>query len=269
MKTGSLGFYLENLVPGVVILVCLVILLAPFPPDQFLKTAPPSGSVIELILKSEFLVSTVFLSVAYVLGLISAMLSRAVVDPLSEWFPRPFVLAHFAHSGLGTLEDNLEYLDSTFTFPSLNKGQSIRRADARGAWNKVYRAVLAQVRSGSGSSEVERRREQGRLVRNLASPLVLSWLAVCRLGPVAIPWWLAAVIALILFVFVVFLYAYAEYFSFAEASLQLKLAVTEMKAKEPNQRPVPTPLSARVIGASGAFVAGVLLGWSARPSRRG
>ena len=103
--------------------------------------------------------------------------------------------------------------------------QSIWNKDYRIAWNRAYREALATViRDGpeKGVADVQRRREQGRLVRNLLFPLVIgTWVVVQELFQIENPW---VIIPLCVLAFIgsVLLYAYAEYFNFAEAVLVLR-----------------------------------------------
>jgi hypothetical protein len=105
------------------------------------------------------------------------------------------------------------------------ESRRILKRDVCMAWNRIYRAALAEAsRSGSerGATEVQRRREQGRLVRNLFFPLIIGSLAVPRIYQIQIETGWVIALACGMGVISILLYAYAEYFNFAEASLQLK-----------------------------------------------
>jgi len=232
MKVESLAFYLENLLPGIVILCEILLLLPPLPVD--------TQKLIAQFQASEFFLSILFLTAAYLLGLISAMLSRFIVDNLSELFPRPLFLALSTvlprHRQYNNLKETLELLSDKGPQgqPLMNEelrpmdekeSRKVLKKEVRTAWNRIYRAALAEVsRSGSegGAAEVRRRREQGRLVRNLFFPLIISPRALSRLFQIQIETGWAIIVALGMGVVSLLLYAYAEYFNFAEASLQLK-----------------------------------------------
>ncbi|MFB0522824.1 MAG: hypothetical protein ACETV1_03570 [Candidatus Bathyarchaeia archaeon] len=235
MKVETLGFYLENLLPGIVILSGILLLLPPLPADM--------QKLVAQLQTSEFLLSILFLTVAYLLGLISAMVSRFIVDNLSELFPRPLFLALSTrlprHRQYDDLREALESLASKSSTgqPLMNEELSpmderesrrILKRDVRIAWNRIYRSALAEVsRSGSerASAEVQRRREQGRLVRNLFFPMIISSIALLRVFQIQIATGWVITLACGMGVSSILLYAYAEYFTFAEASLQVKRKV--------------------------------------------
>lgn len=81
MKAESLGFHMENLLPGTMIL-CSILILTPVPKED-------AHRLVANLKESEFLVSVSFLTAAYLLGLISAMFPRFAVDWLSELAFRP------------------------------------------------------------------------------------------------------------------------------------------------------------------------------------
>jgi hypothetical protein len=225
MKVETLGFYLENLLPGVVILYGILLLL------------PSTSGTYYLITQlqiSEFLLSVLFITFAYVLGLISAMLSRVIVDNLSELFPRPFFLAlstcfpgHLQYTDLKEEIDIVtNKLPITKAFISDDqkrkdnkKFQKIFNKDVRKGWNNIYREAL---RFGKEIPEVQRRREQGRLVRNLFFPLIIISLVLSRLYGFHVDIYGSILFACGMGVTSILLYAYAEYFIFIEACLYLK-----------------------------------------------
>jgi len=105
------------------------------------------------------------------------------------------------------------------------ESQRIMKKDVREAWNRIYRAALGEVfRSSSEkeAAEVQRRREQGRLVRNLFFPLIITPIVLSRLFHMTIETGWVVLLSCSMGVISILLYAYAEYFIFAEASLQLK-----------------------------------------------
>lgn len=200
----DIAIYLENLVPGIVLTLSLVVLLPAVPTE--IESTPASS------LFNAFPVILVagFLSVSYLLGLLSAMISRFVVDSISGVAIRPVLLHWLSHTSYQQLQKILE------TLPD-------ERPHWRSAWNQAYRAALRYVTLNGperARAEVWRRREQGRLVRNLFFPLVL--------GTMAVLYWLhadswmsnAAVVSGVALLSIC-LYSYAEYTIFAEAVLHL------------------------------------------------
>ena len=207
MKIESITLYLENLLPGIIILGGILALL-PQPQQN-------TGLVFDSVLKSEFLLVAFFLSVAYMLGVISAVVSRMFVNSLvSEKLTRPLMLMIFSQTPYSTLKTAL----------ALPEEKSWRKR-----WHQAYRAALAyQMDEGKPEvkTEILRRREQGRLVRNLFFPLVIGSAAVSYrfgIGDMLL-------IVLITGVLSILLYSYAEYTTFAEAVLPFaKITTTKQK----------------------------------------
>jgi hypothetical protein len=204
MKVESLNFYLENLLPGVAILINLLLLL---PSSQPILQ---NNFLLAEMFKSDITLFVSFLSISYLLGLISAILSRFFVDWLSEHFSRPWMLRWLSHKTYGQLKSSLVSLPS-------------EELNWRRAWNEAYRASLKYVIANGTEkviAEIWKRREQGRLVRNLFFPLLLSsavltqWLQI-KNG------WVVVTILCFVSVFSICFYSYAEYTTFAEAILHL------------------------------------------------
>jgi hypothetical protein len=216
MKVESLNFYLENLLPGIAILISILVLL-PFP-----NASVQSNFMVAALMKSDIILSVGFLSVSYLLGVVSAVISRFCIDWLSERFPRPWILRRLSHKTYAQLKASLVSL------PSLD-GQNWRRA-----WNEAYRASLRYVISNGmekAATEIWRRREQGRLIRNLFFPLVLGSAALTKWLQIRNGWIIAAIV-FIISVFSIFFYSYAEYTTFAEAILHLPEADAQKSGKE-------------------------------------
>ena len=196
MKLEGISLYLENLLPGIVILGGILALL-PQPQQN-------AGLLLNEIIKSEFLLAAFLLSVAYMLGLISAVISRMFVNSLiSEKITRPLMLMIFTRTPYATLKTAL----------SLPEEKSWRKR-----WNQMYRAALAyQMADGNPEVKIEilRRREQGRLVRNLFFPLVIGTAAFSHQFSIGNIW----MIVLMVGAASILLYSYAEYTTFAEAVL--------------------------------------------------
>lgn len=204
MKIEGLSLYLENLLPGVVILISLLILLSP-------PSSPIQNKfIVAELLKSEFILSTAFLSISYLLGLVSAVISRFFVDLVDELFLRPWLLRWFSHKTYDQLKASLVSLP--------DEGQNWRKA-----WNEAFRASLSYIALHGPKeviTEVWRRREQGRLIRNLILPLILGSIALTQWFQIENGWIVAAVV-LSISLFAIGLYSYGAYTTFAEAILHL------------------------------------------------
>lgn len=221
MKLENLSLYLENLLPGVVILSCILLLI---PSSEY------SVNIVIDLSKSEFLLSVLFLAASYLLGLISAVISRAVIDVLSAQFPRPMFLIIHTKKRYKELKDIL----NTYVVIETNKDSETKAQDIKqSVWNKKYRtewnniyklafSTVLQYGPEKGANEVLRRREQGRLVRNLFFPLLISTLVITYNFFQIRDWWILTTACVLIFLFSLLLYAYSEYFSFAEAILHLK-----------------------------------------------
>jgi hypothetical protein len=193
MKLEGLNLYLENLLPGIVILGSLLILVHP----------PQSTNVFALeITKSEFLLSVFFLSIAYMLGVISAVISR-LFSIISDELTRPIMQKLFTQIPYDELKTAL----------SLQEEKNWRKR-----WHKAYRAAVAyQINEGKPEvrNEVIKRREQARLIRNLFFPLVFGAAAFSQLFQTRNAWILISTVG----VASILLFSYAEYTTFAEAIL--------------------------------------------------
>ena len=190
---------------------------------------PQSQFTIQLVdqlSKFEFVLAVLFLATAYLLGLVSSVISRGIIDYLSEKFPRPMLISLLSHKSCSEVKERLASYDRHPSLPSIEREDEKRfwKTEVRLAWNKAYRGVLAEVtRSGpeKGILEVQRRREQGRLVRNLFFPLLVTTLVITRSVIQVDRGWKILLSIVFISVGSVFLYAYAEYFNYAEAILHL------------------------------------------------
>lgn len=207
MSFAAINLHLENLLPGVVILVCLVLLVP----------QPAPVAAVSHIVNNQVVASVTFLSAAYLLGLISAVLARWFVEDSSDKYMRPLLFnlrkSHRTYAEFRELLKDIEIRPIDPSKPWFEKYQG---------WNLIYREALRVVLSTGPEKvvvEVLRRREQGRLVRNIFFPLIFVCAASVKLYyPNAII--LAASIP-IAAVCSLFLYSAAEYMTFAEASLHL------------------------------------------------
>jgi len=157
------------------------------------------------------------------LGLLSNLVSRAALDWLSERYTRARVFEVFAHSDRESLVRYFQKIDGRFRSDldweikkrgllgpnRLNLGYRYCVAQ----WNAIYRAAL---RNTSRIEEVDRRRSQGRLVRNLFSPALLGVFLVTN-GDTSM-----SVVVSVFSIFLcgsamLFFYSYAELQNFQEA----------------------------------------------------
>ena len=155
---------------------------------------------------SDFARAALFVAAGYSAGVVSSLVSRLLVDSISERGPRKVVFGVFAHHALDKAIDDCEANDPRFVNDHQRENQK-RKWSGVASWNAVYRSALRRT---TRRDEVDRRRSQGRFVRNLLIPAVGAPLILF-----ASPWSVLFAIASI--PFLVFLYAYAEYVNFAEA----------------------------------------------------
>jgi hypothetical protein len=187
---------------------------------------------------SEFARAALFVAAGYSVGVVSSLVSRVLVDSISERGPRKVVFGAFAHQSLDKAIGDCQANDPRFVDDQQRELQerkwskvaswnavyrSLRRITRRvddqqrelqerkwsevASWNAVYRSALRRT---TRRDEVDRRRSQGRFVRNLLVPAVGAPLILFPS-----PWSVLFAIASI--PLLVFLYAYAEYVNFAEA----------------------------------------------------
>jgi hypothetical protein len=186
---------IEALIPGVLVLV-----------ELHAAATHYLVATSALMAAGEFVRAVVFVALAYSVGVVSSLLSRALLDSISERGPRMFVFQAFSHHELDDAAANCGLRDPQFVKD--NERESERPVWGKlWSWNAVYRSAL---RCTTRREEVDRRRSQSRFVRNL---LVPSGIAPFLFF--ALPWSVFVAIADILLM--AFLYAYAEYVNFAEA----------------------------------------------------
>jgi len=208
MDWEKLNLHVENLIPGMVLTVEVAGIAGWLSSDRFSGTITKLGGV-----EGIFLVS-----MSYSVGVLLAVVSRLILDSTSERVARPWLFENFVHRGRNALHSSFDsdpdYGDDWKATESRTccwpKGELQK-------WNCLYRAVLRMVRDRAPKKyhEVSRRRTQGRLVRNLFVPLLLSPWVVGGLAGCAIIVKTLCTIALI--PAGLFLYAYAELNNMAEA----------------------------------------------------
>src|SRR5712671_6655985 len=86
MEWESLNLHLENLLPGLVTFILMTLLL----PDTFTKHFAVEPA--KKLLANEFIAARIFVAIAYMLGVLTVVISRLIVDRLPERFPRPILL---------------------------------------------------------------------------------------------------------------------------------------------------------------------------------
>ncbi len=198
----TIELQIENLVPGI------------------LLTAELSGFISDLIKGAKstgnsFVDGTVFVAASYAIGLLSSLLSRALVDYLSERGPRGWLFEIFVHGKREILVAHFNQEDTRFKEDHTHEAGK-RKWKLVADWNAIYRAAL---RITTRSEEVDRRRAQGRVVRNLFFPIIIaSVLATLAIVSDKGQLWWALPLAVVASVFLsLFLYAYAELINMAEA----------------------------------------------------
>jgi hypothetical protein len=193
----SLELQIEAIIPGILI----VFEAEPLAPKWFgnwttISTKMPT---------SEFAQIALFVAVAYSVGLLSSLLSRALVDTISQCGPRKLVFSMFAHKSLNKAKK--ECLENDPQFKSEEQDMAKGYWYTVALWNAIYRSALRRT---TRLDEVDRRRSQGRVVRNLLFPAIGAPLILLLM-----PW--SILFAIVSVPLIVFLYAYAEYVNFAEA----------------------------------------------------
>jgi hypothetical protein len=189
--------HLDNLIPGVILSAEILALGLPVPPG--LHQLP------------SFATATVFVAASYAFGLVSALTSRLLLDSLSEYWLRGLVFERLVHSKRPDLLNYYKDKDPKFASDmEYEKGQcekKKRHTIESAEWNTIYRSALRL----SVRPEVDRRRAQGRLVRNLVLPAMLG------VPILALPWPSTIILIVISFACMCFLYSYAELNNMAEA----------------------------------------------------
>ena len=198
LSWSSVELQLENLVPGIVLSV---------------EILAWRRDVLDDLAAHGFIGGLAFVSVSYALGLVSAIVSRAVLDSISEWRLRSCVFGNWAHVRCDDAFEMFQILDSKFAMDY--ELEKMKRSAAAAKWNSIYRSA---VRTTTRKNDVDRRRAQGRLTRNLMFPLVVGGIhfgQVIASGPTE---WVASIVgALVCFMTSCALYSYSELIVMAEA----------------------------------------------------
>jgi hypothetical protein len=199
-KTAELQ--IETLIPGILLTFGANAAFGNYF-STMLKTIVPHNA---------FLQGTLLLAIAYSGGVISAIPCRAILDRLSEAGVRAWLFSRLVHADRSKLLQSRLKKDRRFRDDYWYERKNKSRQKGIAFWNAAYRSAL---RTTSRSIEVDRRRSQGRVLRNLSLPLAV-WVTVpfpetpgCKS--------IAFVLGLIFFLAFVLPYSYAEYVNFAEA----------------------------------------------------
>ena len=199
LSWSSVELQLENLVPGIMLST---------------EILAWSDGRIERLAGLGFIGAVAFVAGSYGIGLVSAILSRAILDSVSEWRVRSWIFERWVHDNRADLLELFRGLDSKFEIDY--RMELSRRSETAAQWNSIYRSA---VRTTTRKNEVDRRRAQGRLTRNLMFPLVLGAIHLVLVPEPAVPLSIVGCVVAVLFAFVLStaLYSYAELIVMAEA----------------------------------------------------
>ena len=186
MKWENINLHIENIIPGIVTLVLILVLL---PKSDFNSV---QFSDVSYIMDNSFFSGGVFIATSYLIGIFSATICRLIIDLLSACWPRPILFKKF--------------------YPEHFHEKKISEI------NSLYRGA---IKNGLDSEteykreEIKNRRERGRLLRSgtLPSILILWWVT----GNLNI--FFKRDLIFFAFIFCVFLYAYIELTIYQEAIL--------------------------------------------------
>jgi hypothetical protein len=199
-KTAELQ--IETLVPGVLLVLGIDAVLQ----RHFSTTIEPP------LRDDAFLKTALLVATAYAGGVLQAIFCRFSLDRLSEAGMRSWVFSRAAHVHWRSLCRNRLSVDKDRFVADYRFERKTRKHPGSALWNAAYRSA---IRKTSRQVEVDRRRSQGRILRNLALPASL-WMTVV-FQPTPVGWLCAVVCGLAVYLGWVLLYAYAEYVNFAEA----------------------------------------------------
>lgn len=245
----SVDLQIDALVPGILILVEANALTV--------RWFDHALTVFLSIPESELVRGALLVAAAYSVGLVSSYISRAMLDSISERGPRMAVFGHFAHHDLSRAVQDCVVNDASFRKDyrrekrwreskwwfekadrSVVRCVSMRKLKSRlsiasriaARWNAVYRSALRRT---TRRKEVDRRRSQGRLLRNLLLPAVGSFFIFFPFARFETSWFgrtagisIFVITCILNFVVIACLYSYAEYVNFAEA-----FDISEVKRK--------------------------------------
>ena len=183
MNWDKFDLHIENLVPGVVTLSLALHLVSR---SQVLGTASASP------FDDVFVAGATFIAAAYLVGIVAVAVSRFMIDPVSEWLPRPLLL-------------RLHYPERF-------------RTKKRPEINDAYRKAIHDAQAAENDkkwNEVRKRRERGRLIRTAMIPLLIVPWIIFSGSPIAY----IVGAEIIAYLFILVLYAYIEVTIFQECIL--------------------------------------------------
>ena len=200
---------IETLIPGV-LLVCGI--------DAALHQYDIPTTIRLLSWHETFARGALFVAIAYAAGAFGGIFCRIFIDRLSESCVRSWVFTCSSHTDQRKLMRNRLLVDKDrFLTDYKFERKTRKRSQSSSFGNAAYRSV---IRTTSRKEEVDRRRSQGRILRNLALPAavwtVIIFVTFSSLAA-AYKNAIGAFLGLFVFFFWVFPYAYAEYVNFAEA----------------------------------------------------
>lgn len=194
---------IETLIPGILLILGI----------DAVGTSVVTAGILSHVRDDSFVKISLFVTASYAAGVLGSLFCRAILDGLSEWGLRSWVFAQFAHVDEELLRKNRLARDKDgFETDEKHELDVRKRTKKTAFWNAAYRSVL---RTTTRKDEVDRRRSQGRILRNLAFPASL-WGAV-TVQSVPCGHLLGPILAVVIFFAWSIPYAYAEYFNFAEA----------------------------------------------------
>jgi hypothetical protein len=165
------------------------------------------------LIQNDFFTALFILVVCYSVGLINHILSRMIIDPISERITRPLFLDWFAHIGLDSAKENFKD-DVDFTEDLKNESTHFLFFKCKiKQWNSVYRATL---RKASKNDELDFRRNQGRYLRDLLIPIIVSLFIFANDCNINLICNILIIIGIVLIT--VILYSGSELTTFAEAN---------------------------------------------------
>ena len=177
MKWENLNLHIENLVPGIVTSILVLMYL----PANALSII--NHTSVSKILGNSFIAGGLFVAISYLVGIFTVAICRLIIDPISSVCPRPLLFRWF--------------------FPEQFKCKSNKEI------NFAYRETLQKGLDSESEykrSEMKNRRERGRLLRSSILPMSLFiWIVIGNLNI-----FIKILVLIITLGISTFLYAYAE-----------------------------------------------------------
>ena len=186
---GFLDRHIENLIPGMLLLPLLL--------RAALRT-PPNCSTVgtwgRFLVDHSNVAWVVFLSGAYLLGALSFVVGRMLLDPICPRFPRPIL---FRHSRVNPLSGNWQSIDASYL--------------------KVMHAAM-KSETPELRTEIHTRRRRGRFIRVAILPAILLCVITTAESSGLSRFFAFAGLLVVVWVGFLVVYAYAELCIYQEAS---------------------------------------------------